>query len=94
MTKKEKAMYQNWKNATMRSLGDAYDNPSVAKQNSYRWCLEQATELGGYDIRIPSRNTFGFTFAYLFNMGETVYLRYETKDNTYVFEVESEAVPF
>lgn len=88
MTKKEMGMYQNWLRATMTTLDDAYERPSIYKQRAYEWCLEQARELGGYDIRIPSRNTFGFTLAYLFTVNGKRWMRYETKDNTYVFEID------
>ena len=42
----------------------------------------------GFDLRICSANTFAFTMAYSYYVGDKVHLRYHTRDNVYDFEIE------
>ena len=90
MNAKYKALYNNWKNATMTKLSDAYKRPSEAKIRAYEWCMNDYKRLNGTDFRICSKNTFGFTCAFLFNdpyAGSALSLYYATKDNLYIFKV-------
>lgn len=89
MTKKNKTMYENWERATMKSIYDAYERPSHNKVKAYERCEEDRYMLDGWDARIPSKNTFGFTYAFLFSSKETgeLMMYYATKDNTYVFSL-------
>ena len=88
MNAKERRMFENWQRATMRNIYDAYERPSLAKVRAYERCIDKAIELGGWDIRVPSKNTFGFTLAFLFRGKDCkLSMFYATKDNDYVFEI-------
>lgn len=88
MTKKQIGMFRNWWNATMTSIYDAYERPSIHKVNAYEKCLADYFTLNGSGFRICSKNTFGFTCAFLFNDDDgTTKMYYATKDNTYIFSV-------
>ena len=87
MTKKQMMMYENWERATMYDIYDAYERPSAAKVYAYNKCIQDFCKLNGTAFRLCTKNTFGFTCAFLFIDGDDVMMYYATKDNKYIFNV-------
>lgn len=89
MTAKEIAMYEGYIRATMRDLDDAYTTCSRAKKNAWRYCEDLRRRLGGFDVRVPSANTFQFSYAFKYFSPETgaESIHYETAKNSYDFEI-------
>lgn len=85
MTKKNEGLYDNYCRADARTIWDAYDRPSRNKERAYEWCLGDAREHGGYDIRIPSHSCHFFTFAYRYMKDGAERMRYHTHANVYDF---------
>lgn len=61
------------------SLSDCYGRYSFEKARAERWCKDQMTKENGYEFRIISFNTFGFSCGWLTAAG----LRIETPQNSY-----------
>lgn len=55
-----------YSNSTLYGLYYAYENPSVAKQNAWDYCVNLMDKYNGYGLRVVSYNTFMFTAAFLF----------------------------
>ena len=89
MTKFQQRLYENHQCATARTIWDAYENPSYNKEKAYRRCVEKAKALGADEWRIPSKNTFQFSFSAIYPDKETGELRlmYETACNSYDFPI-------
>ena len=87
MTKKQQALWEQYKRANKRGLHECYYNPSSAKCLAYNAIAALCWELDGWDIRIPSYNTMMFTMAFLYNKDGKTMLHYETHKNTWDFEV-------
>ena len=91
MTKKQKQMLSAYLNSDCRDLDDAYGRCSYAKERAYAWCESKRERLNGYSPRIPSHNTFQFTYAFIFEKvnDETgvveAWMDYETASNSYQF---------
>lgn len=88
MTKFEQGLLQNYKRATKHTLEECYGKCSRNKQLAYDYCVSDYMKHEGRQWRICSYNTYGFTFAYLYDAenGKT-HLRYHTKDNIYDFAI-------
>ena len=94
MTKKQRALYANWRNSSVSELWQVYGRYSLEKERAMQYCLDKMDKLGGWAGRICSYNTFQFSFAFLYQMGnkETgeveLWMDYETACNSYQFKVE------
>ena len=88
MTKQNEGLYNNYCNTNYATIWEAYDRPSYNKERAYEWCMDDARKHDGYDIRIPTRNTFHFTFAFRYMADGKERLRYHTPMNVYDFELE------
>ena len=66
---------------TYLDLYHAYDRPSHAKEQAWRYCKDLRDKLGGWDLLISSRNTFQFSacFKFLDDDGKLCYA-YITRD--------------
>lgn len=87
MTKKQQALWEQYKRATKRELGECYANPSAAKRQAYNCISMQCSMLNGWGIRIPSYNTMMFTMAFLYKEDGKTMLHYVTNKNVWDFEV-------
>ena len=87
MTKKQEQLYNNFKNATMVTIWDAYERPSLDKQKAYDECVQRCVEMHGGSWVIPTKNTFQFTFAFEYHKDDEKWLHYETANNIYDFKV-------
>lgn len=90
MTKKQAGMLAIYEQSTLYQLSDCYARPSDAKIRAYEYCMYLCRKYNGDNPKICSYNTFGFTFAFTFTMEGKKYLRYETPQNSYTFEIETE----
>ena len=69
-------------------LSDVYGSWSSAKASAMRDCRAWCEETKGYDFRIISHNTFGFSVAWRYDnpdTGETM-TRIETPSGTYIID--------
>lgn len=69
-------------------LDDVYGRWSRAKADAMRSCRRLCEEMNGYNFRIISHNTFGFSVAWNYDNSETgeVMTRIETSSNTYIID--------
>lgn len=94
MYKYQSALLCSHNNARHASLEDCYDNASVFKWRIYHAILKECNSLDGYDVRIPSYNTFFFTMSYKYDTVDaetgvvTVHLVYHTHANRYDFVID------
>lgn len=94
MFKYQQALLDAHNRATCTSISDCYDNASVFKWRIYHAILEECASVNGYDVRIPSYNTFFFTMSYKYDVVDaetgvvTVHLVYHTHANRYDFVIE------
>ena len=80
MTKAQERMWENYKMATAQELHQVYGSYSAAKAEAMNYCKRLQNELGGWDGRICSANTFQFTYAFQYKDGAgDVCLCYITK---------------
>lgn len=84
-TKKATYYYNAWKNATRVYLWETYTTWSSAKAKAWQWCEEKCMNTKGKRFRIISRNTFGFSVAWISDDEKTLYV--ETPKNSYVFDL-------
>lgn len=87
MTKFQQRLYYNYKRSSYHTIWDAYEKPSYEKEKAYEWCVNKAKYMGAIEWGIPTKNTFQFTFAFIYPDSETGELRmgYETATNSYDF---------
>lgn len=91
MTKKQRQMLNAYLNAYCRDLDDAYGRYSHEKERVYAWCESKRERLNGYSPRIPSHNTFQFTYAFIFEKVNDktgvveIWMDYETAAHSYEF---------
>lgn len=65
------------------TLEELYKTYSDKKQKAYDDCYESFITEEGYNFRVGSANTFGFTACWLVKGEHFDELRVETKDNSY-----------
>ena len=93
MTKKEVALYENYKSCIerygLRDLMDVYSTCSVAKRKAWEEIKEDCARLNGEGLTIVSKciNNFSCAYTYRGERGEER-LRYETYMNSYDFAIE------
>ena len=89
MTSKHTGFWNNYNNATMVTLDDAYGRYSVYKARAYEAIIDEMHRLGGMNPRITSNNSQFFSMAFEYPCPKTgiVRLRYYTGMNVYDFEV-------
>lgn len=91
-TKRGQTMYNNaLENYEGYSLDEVFGTYSHAKRNAWDYCLRLCKEEGGYNFRIISHNTFGFSVAWdIINpeYGNIEKIRIETPKNSYLIIVE------
>lgn len=67
------------------SLADLYNSWSSAKEQAFKWCLEQYNnDDNSTAFGIGNANTFGFTASWLLTKDGEDCMRIETKDNSYL----------
>ena len=89
MTKKEQTLYEQYLKSTNYFLDDVYKKPSSEKKRAFWHIFDyDITVYHGFDFRVCSANTFGFSMAckYVTNDNK-LRLRYHTRDNVYDFEI-------
>ena len=82
MTKKNKACLYSYRQATYRSVNEAYIRPSLTKQAIERHILQDMVLLNGYDYKVCSRNCFHFTAGFLFKKDNKEHLMFYTPTRT------------
>lgn len=90
MTKFQKNLIDNFNNAPFHSIYDAYDRPSNAKVSAYNRLFDMAmNEYNAFSTCVPTRNTFAFTFAFLYTDKVTgeIRLQYHTPSHVYDFSI-------
>lgn len=89
MTKKQQALWEQYKRANKISLASCYGKPSMEKVVAYRRCHIKCYDMDGFRFRICSHNCMVFTVGWLYPHPETgvIMLHYETAHNTWDFEV-------
>lgn len=81
--KRAQAYIDSYERSTVTEVTDVYANPSISKRRAEQDCRMWMAKQDGYLFRIISYNTFGFTCGWLFEDENNIYLRVETKDNSY-----------
>lgn len=87
MTKKQLALWEQYKRATKKTLDECYGRASILKRYAYNDIHMKCFLMGGWRIRIPSYNSMMFTMAFLYKKDGKTMLHYETAHNTWDFEV-------
>lgn len=65
-------------------LEELYNTYSFRKEQAYRDCVYWCSEDDGYNFRVGSANTFGFSAGWIFYDKGLKYLRIETPKNSYL----------
>ena len=87
MTKKQMAMVDAYNRTNARALDDVYGSYSAAKKEAYSYCRGLQYKMKGYDGRIPSANSFAFTYAFRYKENGDEYMCYCTSCNDYKFKI-------
>lgn len=87
-TKKEQQMFENYINSNATYLEDVYGMYSNKKEKAYEECRQDMIAHNGNHPRIPTSNSFQFTYAFQYkdDNGKTR-MRYHTPTNVYDFEI-------
>ena len=87
-TKKEQQMFENYINSNATYLWDVYGMFSTGKERAYEKCRQDMIAHNGNHPRIPTANSFQFTYAFQYK-GESgeARLRYHTASKVYDFEI-------
>lgn len=87
-TKRGQALLARANHFEGTDLFDVYGRYSSAKASAMRDCRRWCEETNGYNFRIISHNTFGFSVAWNYNIPETgeVMTRIETPSSTYIID--------
>ncbi len=88
MNKKQQQLLNNYLKSNDYYLNDVYARWSLDKEIAYDRIRCECAYNDGFDLRICSANTFSFTMAYSYYVGDKVHLRYHTRDNVYDFDIE------
>ena len=88
MNKKQQQLLNNYLKSSDYYLNDVYTRWSLEKEIVYDRIRCECAYNDGFDLRICSANTFTFTMAYSYYVGDKVHLRYHTRDNVYDFEID------
>ena len=88
MNKKQQQLLNNYLKSSDVYLNDVYTRWSLEKEIAYDRIRCECAYNDGFDLRICSANTFAFTMAYSYYVGDKVHLRYYTRDNVYDFEID------
>lgn len=67
MTQNERTAKANitaWKRSEYRNIWQAYERPSYNKEKAWHRCEEIAHSMGGYNLKVVSKNTFVFTAGF------------------------------
>ena len=87
MNKKQQQLLNNYLKSSDYYLNDVYTRWSLGKEIAYDRIRCECAYNDGFDLRICSANTFAFTMAYSYYVGDKLHLRYHTRDNVYDFEI-------
>ena len=87
MTKKQNAMYENYKCAHATHIDQLYGNFSSAKLRAYEYCSTDCVNHRGYDFRVFGANSCFFSAAFRYMKDGVEHLRYHTYANVYDFEI-------
>lgn len=86
MTKKQTAMFNNWKNATKTTLSECYVKPSAAKRHAFWECRKECANTRGQDFRVVSYNAQFFVVAWIYPDSDGDYrMHYDTGRTVYDF---------
>ena len=86
LTQKQLDMLRNYYNSSATSLHDVYKSWSDAKEQAFKYCLQDMKEHNGQDMRITGANGFTFSCAYRINREDGEYLVYHTPCNRFEFK--------
>ena len=64
--KQARDAYERWQRSDMDELYKAYGSASSAKWNAWEHCKETCYVLGGWGLRVITKNTYMFTAGFLF----------------------------
>lgn len=84
-TKAAARFINGYSNSLNYTLSDCYGRYSTEKARAERWCKDQMNKENGFDFRIISFNTFGFSCGWKTDNG----LRVETPQNSYFIPAEA-----
>ena len=86
MTKKQKQMLNSYVNSNIRTIYEAYREPSNNKLKAYEYCKADMVAHNGFDFRITgvSSHYFSCAYRYIDTDGNTR-LVYHTHANRYCF---------
>lgn len=87
MTKKQQALWEQYKRATKKTLDECYVCASKEKREAYEEIQMKRFFMEGWRTRITSHNTFQFSMAFLYKKDGKNMLHYETRSNVWDFEV-------
>lgn len=90
MTKKEQALYEQYRWNNQGDLATAYGRASAAKWRAWREIEKECEKLGGQGLHVCGHNSSFFSCGFEYNDHETgaLRLRYYTHANIYDFEIE------
>ena len=83
-TKKYHCYLQSYYHSNIRTIEQAYNNPSTRKVRIFANILDEMNRIGGYAIRILSKNAQFFTCAYTVDLKCVPYLVIETPTKSFI----------
>ena len=91
LTKFQKNLLWNYYHAQYNDIFEAYGCPTIQKQRAFDWIKYEDMRKfeNAHGLSIPTRNTFNFTCAFVYDNLTTgkLHLRYYTSTNVYDFPV-------
>ena len=90
LTQKQEDMFRRYRNSNKTTLHDVYKSWSDAKEQAFKYCLQDMKEHDGYDMRITGANGFTFSCAYCIMHDDGEYLVYHTPCNRFEFKIMEE----
>lgn len=83
-TKRGKEVYKMGMQCQNHTLYNLYKKPSSPKINAYKKCCEEFCKTNSpFDFGVGNANSFGFTAKWYGRENDDVFMRVETKDNSY-----------
>lgn len=60
-----KSSYLRWKESKYHSIWDAYEKPSIRKEEAWNYCEDLCKKYNGRDLRVISKNIYIFTAGFI-----------------------------
>ncbi|MBO7211247.1 MAG: hypothetical protein J6V44_09645 [Methanobrevibacter sp.] len=76
MNKRQKQIFERYKNSTRTSLRDCYDSFSKDKEKAFKSCMQICSEHEGTRPRIIRSNYYTFNFGFVFKNNSSLYFKY------------------